>query len=364
MNPTSLFKELKRNFSDISYSGLVLDDEIKFDNISSGLDPDDHEALVMRLYFLAIDPDKEIKFFINQYEENKYLYFIKIKEDQWLFVLSSDKSFAKLHFFLKFLLSETELEIGGEQEPQVDESTEEQQKLLSARRIQNLLLPDINKISKLFENIDLWYQPKDVVGGDFYWARQSKNWTWIVVGDCTGHSVEGALASVSVMSILNQVYDANGAPHWLIKNLHNSLNNMQEQKLELGYGIGCEMIVIKINNLTLEVEYSATGLNLYHFSPSGFKEFKTKKATLNPDRIIKYIRTRRLKLDKGDALFTHSDGLVDQLNENGKKLKVRNLKNVLKSKMAISKEELIQLVDAHRGEEEQTDDIVGLYLKV
>ncbi|MFT4738634.1 MAG: hypothetical protein ACI8QD_001432 [Cyclobacteriaceae bacterium] len=362
MKPSEIFKDLKDNFAGIIYSGLVLDDEIQHEQIAQGLDPDDHEALIMRLYFLAIDPEKEIKFFINQYDENKYLYFIKIKEGQWLFVLRADKSFAKFHFFIKFLLSGIELDLDGEELPDV--ATEDQQKILSAKRIQELLLPDIQKISKNFKTVDLFYRPKDVVGGDFYWTRQSKKYTWIVVGDCTGHSVEGALASVSVMSILNQVYEEEGAPHWLIKNLHNSLNNMQEQKLTLGYGIGCEMIALKINNVTSELTYSATGLKLYHFTKAGFKNYKSRKAALDPDRVIKYIRTRQLQLKSGDAIFTYSDGLTDQLNEKGKKLTQRKLNEALKSNQSITKDDLVSLVDTHRGAEDQTDDIVSLYLQV
>ncbi|MEQ8237753.1 MAG: SpoIIE family protein phosphatase [Cyclobacteriaceae bacterium] len=364
MNPTTLFDDLKSNFPGIVYSGLVLDDEIQYERISQGLDPDDHESLIMRLYFLAIDPEKEIKYFINQYDEDKYLYLIKIKDDQWLFVLSSDKSFAKLHFFIKFILSGTELEIDDDFKPKEKESTVDQQKILSAQRIQNLLLPDISKIAKHFSHVDLCFRPKDVVGGDFYWTRTSKNYTWIVVGDCTGHSVEGALASVSIMSVLNQVYEEDGAPHWLIKNLHSSLSNMQEQNLEMGYGIGCEMMVWKINNKNKELEYSATGLNLYHFNDSSFRQHKTKNATFSPERVIKFIRTKKLKLSKGDVIFTHSDGIPDQLNESGKKLKIRNLTALLKANRSITKDELLNFVDTHRGEEEQTDDLISLQIKI
>jgi serine phosphatase RsbU (regulator of sigma subunit) len=139
---------------------------------------------------------------------------------------------------------------------------------------------------------------------------------------------------------------------------------MQEQNLEMGYGIGCELIVLKINNKTHDLAYSSTGLNLYHKSATNFRKFKSKKATLNPDQIIKYIRTRKLSLSKGDAIFTHSDGITDQMNESGKRLKVTNLSHFLKASASISKEELIKLIDTHKGEEEQTDDIIGLYLKV
>jgi hypothetical protein len=364
MKPQQFFSELRSSFEGIQYSGLILDDEVKYDEIDKELDQDDHEALVMRLYFLAQDPDKKIQYFINQYDEGKYIYIINVTENTWLFVLSTDGSFAKLHFYIKFILSDEALSFEEETSAEDYKLDEYDQKIMSAKRIQDLLLPNLSMYLRPFKDYHFFYRPKDIVGGDFYWTKESKDHTWIVIGDCTGHSVEGALSSVSVMSILNQVYHDDLEPHWLIKNLHRSLNDMQEHNEATGYGIGLEMIAMKFDFKKGEIHYSGTGLPLYHMSGGSFTQNKTRKSALDPDRIVKFLRSRKRTFKKGDGFFTFSDGLPDQLNEEGKKVKISKINRLLRENNKVDSGLTEQLVDNHRGEEPQTDDIVALYLEV
>ncbi|MEM0942210.1 MAG: SpoIIE family protein phosphatase [Bacteroidota bacterium] len=359
MKPLQFFKELKTNFSDILYTGLVLNDEIQFDEIKEELDKENHEALIMRLYFLALDPEKEIKYFINQYQEQKYIYIFKIEEGAWLFILSENQSFAKLHFFIQYLLSETKLDLKVEDEAQEDQLTKEVQ---SAKRIQKLLLPNPENGLKQFKSYSLWYRPKDDVGGDFYWIKKDRDATWIVIGDCTGHSFEGAMASVSVISILNQVYDSKFAPHKLIMEMHKSLDNIQNQNLILGYGIGCEMMVMKFDHINKQLHYSGTGLHLYKMSNNNVRVEKTKKVMLDPNRMLRYLRSRKLSFKEGDAFFTHSDGLIDQFNPLGKRIQSKGLLRYLKLDYTGQKKALELFFDNYRKEEPQTDDIVSLFV--
>mgnify|MGYP002786823200 CR=1 FL=1 len=361
MRPQQLFDDLNQNFSGILYSGLVIKDEIRHATLGSGIDPDDHEALIMRLYFIAIDPEKDITYFINQYEEGKYLYFIKVDEGVWLFILSANQSFAKLHFYVKFLLSDNSLRFD---EPDETRSHTTDERLNSAKRIQDMLLPNLDAVLKGLGTYELLYQPKDVVGGDFYWAHQDKDVTWIAVGDCTGHSMEGALASVSVMSILNQLYHRDMKPHWLIKGLHKSLSDMQNQSLTDGYGIGCELLVMRIDHKQGELTYSGTGMPLYHLNQGKLKIFHTKSANLDPARVIKYIRTRKLPLVRKDAILVHSDGIKDQLSPLGKRFSTRRLYQVLFADGTLRLDNLQQELNRHRGSEPQTDDIIALKLVI
>ncbi len=361
MKSDKFFSELNSNFENILFSGLVVNDEIQNEWIQQGMDRDEYEALVMRLFFIANDPDKRINYFINQYEEGKYLYLTKVGEGIWLFVLSANKSFAKLHFFINFMLNDSDLEISNEE---VIPVTSENDKMASAKRIQDLLLPNPEKAFSMFSNYHLWYESADLVGGDFYWVKKGNGYTYIVVGDCTGHSVEGALASVSVMSILNQVFESDISPHMLIKNLHRSLNDMQEQKLTDGYGIGCELMAMRFDHKLNQLNYSGTGMGLYHFTNDRLKINKTKKAFLDPERVLKFIRSRRIQLVPGDRIFTHSDGLTDQLNSAGKKFKSTHLIEPIKRDGFVNDDNTKKLIKNYQGNEPQTDDIVSLYLEI
>ncbi|MCS7073264.1 MAG: hypothetical protein NZ108_02235, partial [Bacteroidia bacterium] len=68
--------------------------------------------------------------------------------------------------------------------------------ILYASRIQRSLLPSKHVIENYFSAVEVWYQPKDVVSGDFYWFYETDRSVYLAVADCTGHGVPGALMSV------------------------------------------------------------------------------------------------------------------------------------------------------------------------
>ena len=65
-----------------------------------------------------------------------------------------------------------------------------------AERLQQAILPTINKMEEKFEDIFVLYKPKDIVSGDFYWMASKGSKVLIAAVDCTGHGVPGALVSV------------------------------------------------------------------------------------------------------------------------------------------------------------------------
>ncbi len=74
-----------------------------------------------------------------------------------------------------------------------------------AKSLQNGLLTDQKTIKKILPNHFLYYLPKDIVSGDFYWVKKINNSTIIAAADCTGHGVPGAFMSVLGISLLNEI---------------------------------------------------------------------------------------------------------------------------------------------------------------
>ena len=56
-----------------------------------------------------------------------------------------------------------------------------------------------------FKQFDYIWEPRDVVGGDFYWIAKKDNWTCIVLADCTGHGIPGAFMTMISSTILDRV---------------------------------------------------------------------------------------------------------------------------------------------------------------
>ena len=74
-----------------------------------------------------------------------------------------------------------------------------------AKRIQQSILPDGNILGKRFSEHFVFFRPKDVVSGDFYWTAHVENHTIITVADCTGHGVPGAFMSMLGVSFLREI---------------------------------------------------------------------------------------------------------------------------------------------------------------
>lgn len=74
-----------------------------------------------------------------------------------------------------------------------------------ASKIQGAVLPSDKKLHQSFFDHFIYYQPKDIVSGDFYWTRRYKNKIFVAAADCTGHGVPGAFMSLLGIAFLNEI---------------------------------------------------------------------------------------------------------------------------------------------------------------
>jgi serine phosphatase RsbU (regulator of sigma subunit)/TPR repeat protein len=74
-----------------------------------------------------------------------------------------------------------------------------------SKRIQTAILPPVDLLNKHLHNFFIYYAPKDIVSGDFYWFSEHNNHLFFIVVDCTGHGVPGALMSMIGNTLLNEI---------------------------------------------------------------------------------------------------------------------------------------------------------------
>ncbi len=79
-----------------------------------------------------------------------------------------------------------------------------------ARGIQEAILPEKEKWKSLFPDSFIFYKPKDIVSGDFYFLTQHKNKWFLAFADCTGHGVPGALMSMIGHNLLTSAIEIHG----------------------------------------------------------------------------------------------------------------------------------------------------------
>ncbi len=237
--------------------------------------------------------------------------------------------------------------------------------ILAAQRIQQAALPPLSYIDEILPNNFVLFMPRDIVSGDFYWARKIDHKIIFTVADCTGHGIPGAFVSMLGMSLINEIIVNQN-----ITDAAEILNKLREQiKIQLrqtrdrdSQDDGMDMSVCVIDTLTNTMEFSGAN-NPAYIVRNGKLEILN--PTLNPIGI--YFRERPFEktvreLQKGDTIYLFSDGYADQFGGNyGRRLMSQNMRKLIlkvqKLPLNIQKNTLEQKLNAWRGHFRQVDDI-------
>jgi serine phosphatase RsbU (regulator of sigma subunit) len=190
-----------------------------------------------------------------------------------------------------------------------------------AQRIQSAILPPEEYISELLNENFIFYKPKDIVSGDFYWIKQVKQYIILVSADCTGHGVPGAFMSMLGISHLNEIVQnreitqANQILNELRKQVKNSLR--QSGKRE-GSRDGIDIALCVIDTRKNIMQYSGAHNPLYIISNNnGESVFREIKADPMPVGVHfssdKSFTNHEIQLEIGDTFYIFSDGFVDQI---------------------------------------------------
>ena len=242
-----------------------------------------------------------------------------------------------------------------------------------AKGIQMALLPDINDIRNTFPESFIYYLPKDVVSGDFYWFHKLDDYFYCVAADCTGHGVPGALMSiVSMDKIIQAIFEKKLLePSDILKFLNIEIKNtLKQHHDEAKQRDGLDIALLRINTKTNVVDYASANRPLYLIQNNDLTEHKTDKVAIagfTPDDY--QFKQLSLQLSKGDCLYLTSDGYADQFGgTEGKKFMTKNFKSLIKSFAGKTmKEQENGVINSHiswKGNYEQVDDILVIGIKV
>ena len=258
-----------------------------------------------------------------------------------------------------------------------------------AEKIQQTALPT-KKISDLFSESFLIFQPKDVVSGDFYWLEEEGEERYVCVADCTGHGIPGAFISLIGTILLNEIYNAKvmREPNVML----NELNRLVQLTLTDKYGEsmrdGMDLAFSKINIKLKKIYFSGANNPLWLISEKDKLkvngEYLLPNMTGNgrylyeikPDKkpIGKYsgvntaFSLNEIEYNSSDQIYLFSDGYADQFGgdkgnemKGGKKFKYKPFKRLLLENSSLSSEQQKEILwSTHiswRGDLEQVDDI-------
>jgi len=238
-----------------------------------------------------------------------------------------------------------------------------------AKRIQTAILPPPALLNENLKDHFVFYKPKDVVAGDFYWLESiSDSKTLFAAADCTGHGVPGAMVSVVCHNALNRSVREFG-----LKEPGKILDKTKEivveefMKAEEDVKDGMDICLCSLDGHTLQ--FSGANNNLWIIRDGEIIEYKGDKQPVGKYALNKPFTTYEISLQAGDSFYIFTDGYVDQFGgEKGKKFKPKNLKNLILSiqnKPIKEQEHLLdEAFENWKGQLEQVDDVCIIGVRV
>lgn len=255
-----------------------------------------------------------------------------------------------------------------EQRNELEQKNEEiTSSIIYAKRIQNALLPSSSYYSGLIPNLNVFYYPKDIVAGDFYWVKRIRigedTWKFVAVADCTGHGVPGAMMSVLCMNALNEsarlLEDANPAD--LLTRVSSYLRNyLLTDGMELSDGM--DISVACYNSEKQILRFCGANNPLWIISENEIEVLPPTKRPVGKSESSLPFELHEMKYRKNQRVLLFSDGCIDQFGqETGKKLKTPGLKKIVLEQYDPSPQTHLQRIEQSllrwKGTEEQLDDI-------
>jgi serine phosphatase RsbU (regulator of sigma subunit) len=244
-----------------------------------------------------------------------------------------------------------------------------------AKRLQDSILPTNEQVKLAFPDGFVFYQPKDIVSGDFYWVSNKGDQVYIAAIDCTGHGVPGAFMSLIGHNSLNIALDEadRNDPGDILYHLNNiATNSLNRNKGNTTVRDGMDAGLCMWNKSTGEVSYSGAMRSLIYFKGGKMGRIKGDRVSIGSQETIDHrFSSEKVTLDEGDTFYLFTDGYADQFGGNsdrGKKYKVarllEDLEKVQSLDMEAQKEKLRSNIRSWQGNHPQVDDILVLGVKV
>ena len=242
-----------------------------------------------------------------------------------------------------------------------------------AKRVQTSILQSLTFAKTIFNNCFIYYKPKDIVSGDFYYFYNDDEFKYVVCIDCTGHGVPGALMSIIANSILNEVFSkknnksASAILYAIDECLFNFINKNYINYGQVYDGMGVSLIMV--NKKTNRLHYCGANQNAYLVRNNEVIILKASRYPIGYiNDIEKIFNEQIIMLSNNDTLYLCSDGFADQFGgENNKKLNKSNFIQLLKTTSLLNINEQSAYFDYYlnnwKQQLEQTDDIVIIGVK-
>ena len=241
-----------------------------------------------------------------------------------------------------------------------------------AKRIQTASFPSRKILERVTRDYFIFYKPRDIVSGDFYWFGEVDDKVIVIASDCTGHGVPGAFMSMYGIAFLNEIvnkeriYNPSEILNTLRDKITSSLNRGDDEYETMD---GMDVSAITFDRANSRILFAGAFNSLYFIRNEELQVINADKMPVAFYQKMDPFTLHELEMVKGDAFYIYTDGLIDQFGgAEGKKFLSKRLRDILLQISHLSmKEQFSQLEQAFndwKGNYFQVDDILMIGLRI
>ncbi len=242
-----------------------------------------------------------------------------------------------------------------------------------AKRIQTALLANAEFMKEHLPPHFVFFKPKAIVSGDFYWATKVSGGSnselfYLMVGDCTGHGVPGAFMSLLNISFLNEAISQQNIlePNKVLDYVRAKLiSNLSADK----GSDGMDGTLVCFNKKAKSFTYASAHNKPVLIRNGVMQELPADKMPIGKGERSDPFTLQTVQIQKGDSIYFYSDGYADQFGgPKGKKFKYRQLNEILvqicNKPVEEQKQFLYDAFEKWRDNLEQIDDVMVIGFKL
>ena len=246
-----------------------------------------------------------------------------------------------------------------------------------AKRIQFTLLAHESFLKENLPEHFTYFDPKDIVSGDFYWATKHNNKFYLAVCDSTGHGVPGAFMSLLNIGFLTEAINEKGIekPNEIFDYVRLKLTHSISKE---GQKDGFDGILLCFDSSRKTITYAAAnnapvlirkGAVAEHAEAPQLIELEADRMPVGVGERTDNFKLHTINAKAGDMLYLYTDGYADQFGgPRGKKFKYKQLNDLILANHTKALNEQHSILQNEfenwRGSLEQIDDVCVIGIRI
>ncbi len=263
-----------------------------------------------------------------------------------------------------------------------------------AKRIQSATLPKLEDMRRVLSEFFVFYRPRDIVSGDFYWFAElkpkpiyrknasaqeirsvfqglSSSKAVLAAVDCTGHGVPGAFMSMLGEQMLEKiVMEAHVTdPGLILDMLHRDVRKTLRQE-ETNNRDGMDLSLCVLDHKQGKVAFAGAKNPFYYIEDGEMKVIKGDRRSIGGRGDLRYT-THEIKIKQPTTFYLFSDGFKDQFGgQEGRKFGPVQFRKLLCEIHHLPMDEQNQILNdtfmqwIAQGNERQIDDVLIIGFRV